>query len=110
LVQWIFASISNHPAVRPFVSMTNEQRNNFNETAASLMSRLLVADCRAQSIAAIKYEGSSALEASFQLLGAISMKSLTSDKEVEKEMSNLGKVFDKDEKLKALIKEAGGTK
>src|SRR5690348_9773307 len=69
LVQWIFSGLSLHPAVQPFVSITEEQRDAFNEKAAALLSRLLVDDCRKEAIVALKYEGTAAFDASFQVLG-----------------------------------------
>ena len=71
LVQWIFSALSLHPAVRPLASITTEQRDALNERVAALFSRLLVDDCRKEAIDALKYEGSAAFDASFQVLGQV---------------------------------------
>jgi hypothetical protein len=89
LVQWIFSGLSLHPAVQPLVSITTEQRNAFNEKVAALLSRLLVEDCRKEAIDALKYEGSAALDASFQVLGQVASRDLMTEPHVAKGLSGL---------------------
>jgi hypothetical protein len=107
LVKWIFAAVSVHPAVRDYVSMTDAQRASFIETAAGLSMRLMTDDCHKETVAAIKYEGNAAIESAFELLGSISMKGLMTQADVAKTMSAVGTYFEKNEKLKALLREAG---
>lgn len=106
LVQWMFSAISLHPAVRPFSSFTPAQRDHLNEQTADLFSRLLTVDCRKQAIDALKYEGSAALGSSFQVLGQVAARSLMTDPDVAKAMGGVGSYFEKDQNLKALLKDA----
>lgn len=106
LTQWIFSAMSASPAVKAMVSMTHEQHDAYNRAGAALFQRMLLGDCRTETIAAMKYEGPTALESSFQVLGGVAMRSLMADPNVEKELSSFGSYFDK-EKLQAILKEGG---
>jgi hypothetical protein len=105
LIKWYFAAMSAHPAVRSFVTMTPEQRDEANRGMVELTSRLLTVDCRKESLAAIKYEGKSAFEGSFNLLGQISQKSLMSQ-EVVGSFQEMKKLFAENEQIQGLVKEA----
>ena len=108
LVQWIFSGLSLHPAVQPFVSITEEQRDAFNEKAAALLSRLLVDDCRKEAIVALKYEGTAAFDASFQVLGQVASQDLMSEPHVAEGLSGMiAHYLANDEKLASLLKAAG---
>jgi hypothetical protein len=107
LVQWMFAMLTLHPAVRSFVSVPDAQRDTATKTAAALFGRLLTADCRKESVNALKYEGVSAIGASFQVLGQVASRDLMTDPNVAKGMKQLGTDLDSDQKLKDLLKDAG---
>jgi hypothetical protein len=107
LVQWIFSGLSLHPAVQPLVSITTEQREAFNDKVAALLSRLLVDDCRKEAIDALKYEGSAALDASFQVLAQIASRDLMAEPHVVKGLNGLVTYLANDEKLISLLDAAG---
>ncbi|MCR6659228.1 MAG: hypothetical protein NVV72_07735 [Asticcacaulis sp.] len=106
LVRWIFAAIALHPDIRSMANISVEERAAINKSAATLMVRLLATDCRAESVAAIKYEGDVSIQTSFSLLGQIAAKGIFSDPEVAAGMAGLTANVDAD-KLNALYKEAG---
>jgi len=108
LVQWIFSALSLHPAVQPLASITTEQRDAFNERVAALFSRLLVDDCRKEAIDALKYEGSAAFDASFQVLGQVASRDLMTEPHVATGLSGqIAYYLAKNEKLASLLKAAG---
>ena len=107
LVRWMFATLSLHPAVRSFVSVPDQQRDDATKAAAGLFTRLLTADCRKESVNALKYEGATAIGASFQVLGQVASRDLMTDPNVSKGMQQLGADIDNDQKLKDLLKDAG---
>lgn len=109
LVQWVFSAISAGPAVKALSSITPAQREDFNRRTGVYFSRVLTIDCRAQAIEAIKYDGVSAIEASFGTLGGVAMRGLMSDPLVQKELEQLGSFADP-KALGALIAEAGAAK
>jgi len=107
LVQWMFATLTLHPAVQSFVSVPDAKRDSATKTAASLFARLLTADCRKETVNALKYEGAAAIGASFQVLGQVASRDLMTDPHVATGMKQLGNDLDGDQKLKELLKEAG---
>ena len=106
LVRWIFAAIALHPDIRSMANISVEERTDINKTAGTLMVRLLVTDCHAESVAAIRYEGESSVSTSFSVLGQIAAKSIFSAPEVNAGMADLTANIDV-EQLSALYKEAG---
>lgn len=106
-MQWIFSSISLHPAVSGLTSITDDQRAAFQKKAAKLFVRLLSADCRQQTTDAAKYEGKIAMQASFQLYGQAAMRGLMGNPQVAEGMQTLAKYFQHDENWIALLRDAG---
>jgi len=106
LVQWIFSSMSVHPVVARMTSISAEQRRALSGKAGQLYQRLLITDCRTETVAALKYEGENSLESAFGILGQVAMKNLMNDPNVAKEMEALADGID-EAKLRALGQEAG---
>ena len=106
LVVWVFAAMSAHPAIQSYSSTTEAQRAAATKRAAVLMQRLLTVDCRKESVAALKYEGSSSLGPAFNVLGQVAVRGLFSDPHVQAGMSGLGTDVDS-AKIGELYKEAG---
>jgi hypothetical protein len=106
LVQWMFAAFTLHPALQSMSTLTAEQRDGFNKQVAALSERLMYTDCRAQLVAALKYEGTGAITAGFGVLGAVATRDLFGEPHVVNGMSGLDSYFDK-AKQSALYKEAG---
>ena len=92
--------------VKSLSSVTPAQRSEFNRKTAALFERLLMVSCRSQAIAAIKYEGSAAIESGFGTLGNAAARGMMGDPAVVAELSGLAGFMDK-AKLEALGKEAG---
>ncbi len=107
LVRWMFAMLALHPAVQPLASVAPDQRDSATKIAAGLFARLLTADCRKESVNALKYEGTAAIGASFQVLGQVASRDLMTDPNVSTGMHQLGADLDNDQKLKDLLKDAG---
>lgn len=107
LVRWIFATLALHPAVRSFVSVPDQQRDTATKAVAELFTRLLTANCRNESVNALRYEGVAAIRASFQVLGQVAVHELMTDPNVAKAMHQLGADIDSNPRLKDLLKDAG---
>ncbi len=71
-----------------------------------LYERLLTVDCHTETVAALKYEGTSGMEQSFSVLGQVAFRGLLSDPAVTKVMSGLTEFVDT-KKIEALGSEAG---
>lgn len=106
LVRWIFTIFAMNPAVKDIVNLTPAQREQYNRGGADLLQRLLIDDCHKETVAAIKYEGSAAMGASFQVLGQVAARGLMTDPSVLEGLQSLTTYLDKS-RWTALAKEAG---
>jgi hypothetical protein len=106
LMQWMFGLIALNPAVKPNAAITAQEREGFDRGAATLMQRLLTVDCRKETVAALKYEGPSAIESSFRVLGEVAVRGLMSDPTVAAGVRNFTAYIDQD-KLAEVGREAG---
>jgi bacterioferritin (cytochrome b1) len=106
LMRWIFAAMAANPKIKDMSKMTVEQAEELSKSAAQLMQRLMLTDCRPQMLNAIKYESAGAIQAAFATLGQTSMADLMRDKASNAYMETLGTYFDQD-KWAAMAAEAG---
>ena len=106
-MQWMFSALSLHPAVNSLTTLTDEQRAAFNKKVAGLFVRLMSADCRQQTIDALKYEGTAAMQASFQLFGAAAMRGLMGNSHVAKGLEGMAVYFQQDQNWMSVLREAG---
>lgn len=106
IIRWAFAAMASHPAVKPIVSMTPEQHTEYTRSAAELFQRLMLKDCRPETVAAVKFEGAAALETGFKVFGEVSFRGLTTDPAVAKEFESLGSYAD-DAAWSQFMKDAG---
>jgi hypothetical protein len=65
------------------------------------------ADCRQQTIDAVKYEGTAAIHTSFQLFGQAAMRGLMGNAHVADGLHALTVYFHQDENWISLLREAG---
>jgi hypothetical protein len=101
LVQWIFAAMSQNAAVATISKATPADVDKSNAAAGALIMRLLTDACVDKSKKAIKYEGQSAIQVSFAVLGQVATTDLIADPNVQKVLAGLGKYMDA-KKLDAL--------
>ena len=78
LVQWMFATMALHPDVKWMAAITPDQRAKLNEKTAKQFETLLTKTCLAETKAAMKYEGPSTFESSFNVLGTVAARELMS--------------------------------
>lgn len=82
LVFWMFSAISENPKLAPLVTLSAAQREIFDKQAATLFQRLLLKDCRTESVAALQQDGTSAIAHSFEFLGATAGRQMMANPEV----------------------------
>jgi hypothetical protein len=104
LARWIFIAFSGHPAVAPLITVKPGDIESANAQVGDLFMRLLLTSCRDQAKKAIKFEGPTSLQSSFQTLGQVAGIELASTPEAQARMSGFAKHVD-EVKLKALIEE-----
>lgn len=94
LVQWMFATASLHPDVKRLSAARKEDRVVLNKRFAGLVESLLTKSCVAETKAALKYEGNSTLESSFNVLGQVASRELFSNPAVASGMAEMTKEVD----------------
>ena len=105
-VAWVYAALSEHPAVASYSTLTAPERDRLSKQVANLYLRLMTVDCRTETVTALKYEGNSAIEASFSVVGQVAFRNLMSDPKVAAGMQRMGSFVDTT-KFTELAKEAG---
>ena len=105
LVKWIFANVALNP-VLGFTAVSESERNELSKNTSLLMERLTLSDCRKEAVAALKYEGSDALQASDRILGSTAARGLLNDPKVQAGLGEISKFVD-NKKWSALYEEAG---
>jgi len=103
---WLFSAMSLQPDVKPYTAMTDAQRDAASKKAAELMQRLMLVDCHAETVAAIKFEGAHSIETGFNVFGQAAGRGLFSSPEAAGYLGKMETYFDT-AKFEALGKEAG---
>ncbi|NUR46230.1 MAG: hypothetical protein HOP91_08780 [Sphingomonas sp.] len=106
LMRWLFSAFALDPTLGPLTKITPDQRKQFTKDAAGVYNRLILVDCRAQTIAALKNESGDAIGPAFNTLGQSTAKHLFQSPAAVEELKQLGESFDA-QGLKKLGKEAG---
>jgi len=101
LVQWVFAAISQNPALSAMSKTTDADIEKANAAVGALFMRLLTDVCADKAKKAIKYEGAVAIQGAFEILGKVATSDLFSDPKVQAVMAELNKHVD-NKKLEAL--------
>lgn len=99
LVKWIFSTMALHPDVKGLANVSDDQRASLDKETARLFEALLTHACLSQAREAMKYEGQSALEASFSVLGQVAAREIFANPKVASGMADFAKFFD-EERLK----------
>ena len=102
LVKWMFAVMSVHPDVKAFAQVPEAARARLNSQMGTLMTALLTDRCAKESREAVKNEGMSAIESSFNVLGQVAAQELFTNAEVTAGLTEFSKNID-EKKLKAAL-------
>lgn len=82
MVRWVFATLALHPDTAPLASVSAQQRSDLNAGTARLFERVMTENCKAQTQAAVRSEGPSALQQSFRQFGEAATRELLSNQQV----------------------------
>jgi len=106
LSQWMYVAMGTNPALKGLSSVTDDQRQAINTKAAALFQTTMLTDCRPQALAALRADGPSAVEKSFQLLGAVAARQLVNDAATLSSLQGVARGFDP-KAWEAFAEEAG---
>jgi hypothetical protein len=78
LVNWMFRVFSEHPYLKSNVGSvySENQKTKADVNIAEILGNLLTKRCRAEAIAAAKYEPDTAIKESFRMLGELAVKKI----------------------------------
>jgi len=93
-VRWIFFAMALHPDLKEMSAISPAQREETNRAVAQMMTRMLTETCAVEAKEAVRYEGASAIEGAFNLLGQIAARELFSNPDVNAGLAELQKYFD----------------
>ncbi len=108
-MKWMFLAVAANPSVTSMTNISDAQKAEINKGAATVMDRLILKDCHAESVEALRTGGASALENSFGTFGEIAMADLMRDPKVDAVLNGLAGYIDADG-WEALGKEARAQK
>jgi hypothetical protein len=94
LVRWMFAAASAHPAVASIANVTPAQLDEMNRVTANLFVNLLTESCPDVARDALQFEGQSAIEGGFNVLGQVAGRELFSAPEVAGSLAGLERHVD----------------
>lgn len=102
LMEWIFSAIALNPTIKPYASISQEQRSAIDRNMATLFERLVGDACQKEASEALKYEGAHAFETAFQLFGQVAGQQLFASPEVATGSQDFYKLIDADALQKKL--------
>src|SRR5690606_24637925 len=89
VLQWTFVALGNHPDLKAFSNVTATQKEALDKNLASVLQRILVEQCSAQTKAVIQADGIQAVGESFQQLGQITGEEIVKNTEVKQQLNGL---------------------
>ncbi len=94
VLQWTFVSLGNHPDLKAFSNVTATQKEALDKNLATVLQRILVEQCSAQTKAVIQTEGLQAVGDSFQELGSITGEEILKTPEIKQQLNGVLKYVD----------------
>ncbi|MBS0393438.1 MAG: hypothetical protein JSR54_02370 [Proteobacteria bacterium] len=94
LARWMFVAFSAHPGVAALSNVKAADVDGANAQIAGLFTKLMTEDCAEKTKAAIRFEGPSAIELGFQILGEVAGRELATSAEVQARIAGLTKFVD----------------
>ena len=87
VLQWTFVALGNHPDLKAFSNVTATQKEALDKNLATVLQRILVEQCSAQTKAVIQTEGLQAVGDSFQELGSITGEEILKTPEIKQQLN-----------------------
>jgi hypothetical protein len=103
LIKWMAKAMVAHPALTDFSAMKSSDKAIIDKEFAAYVEKILVGDCKKQTVATLENEGLGALQGSLTLLAQFVLKELMSQKEVATEFSAFTSHIDQGKLIAALM-------
>ena len=103
LIKWMAKAMVAHPGLSDFPAIKSTDKSMIDKEFAAYVQKILVEDCKKQTVATFENEGMGALEGSLELLAQMVLKELMSQKEVATEISAFTSHIDQGKLIAALM-------
>ena len=94
VLQWTFVALGNHPDLKAFSNVTASQKEALDKNLATVLQRILVEQCSAQTKAVIQAEGLQAVGDSFQALGKTTGEEILKNPEINNQLKGVLRYID----------------
>ncbi len=94
VLQWTFVALGSHPDLKAFSNVTSTQRETLDKNLATVLQRILVEQCSAQTKAVIQAEGLQAVGDSFQALGKTTGEEILKNPEINNQLKGVLRYVD----------------
>ncbi|MGN7836143.1 MULTISPECIES: hypothetical protein [Acinetobacter] len=94
VMQWTFVALSAHPDLKAFSNVTATQKEALDKNLATVLQRILVEQCSAQTKAVIQAEGLEAVGNSFQGLGRSTGEEILKNPEINNQLKGILRYVD----------------
>ena len=94
VLQWTFVALSAHPDLKHLSQVTPEQKQALDQKLATVLQRILVEQCSAQTKAVIQAEGIQAVGEAFQKLGQSAGEDIVKDPAVRQQLQGTLRYID----------------
>lgn len=94
VLQWTFVALGNHPDLKAFSNVTATQKEALDKNLATVLQRILVEQCSAQTKAVIQAEGLQAVGDSFQTLGKTTGEEILKNPEINNQLKGVLRYID----------------
>lgn len=94
MARWIYVGMSAHPDMQPLSKVTDANREELDRMVATIFTRLVTENCRAQAKLAVDKEGSASFQTAFGAMGKLAMQELMTNQEVNASFMRYTKYMD----------------
>ena len=94
MARWIYVGMSAHPDMQPLSKVTDANREELDRMMATIFTRLVTENCRAQAKSALEKEGNAAFQIAFGVMGKLAMQELMADQAVNASFTRYSKYLD----------------
>lgn len=94
VMQWSFVALAAHPDLKAYSNVSTQQKESLDKNLASVLQRILVEQCSAQTKAVIQAEGLEAVGNSFQALGRSTGEEILKNPEVNNQLKGVLRYVD----------------
>lgn len=103
LTKWIAKAFVAHPALTEILAMKPADKINIDREFAAFAEKILITDCKKQTVDTLQTEGLPALQDALETLSQQLIKELSSNPEVIKEIGLFATHIDQNKLLAALL-------